>query len=249
MKENMIALVTGGSSGIGRAIVERLAKGGYSVAFTYNENRNPAIALAENLTKDGMPVKCYKCDVTSEKQIDELIDAVLKDFGKIDVLVNNAGVASDHLFMNKTADIFKNTLNVNLIGPFLISKKVGNLMHENKSGKIINIASTNGINTYYPMCVDYDASKAGLISLTHNLAMQFAPYVNVNAIAPGFIATKNEIDAMDQEYIESETEKILLKRVGKERDVANLVNFLASDEAGFINNEVIRIDGGLYGSY
>ena len=123
----------------------------------------------------------------------------------------------------------------------------GEFMFSKKSGKIINIASTNGINTYYPMCLDYDASKAGIISLTHNLAMQFAPHLNVNCVAPGFIATESEIKDMDQEFIKSEEEKIFKKRAGTEQDVANLVLFLASDKADFINNEVIRIDGGMYG--
>jgi len=137
---------------------------------------------------------------------------------------------------------------VNLVGAFLISKYVGEQMVKQKAGKIINLASTNGINTYFPMCIDYDASKAGLISLTHNLAMQFAPYVNVNAVAPGFIATESEVNGMDAEFIEQEKQKIFLKRAGTEQDVANLVLFLASDKANFINNEVIRIDGGQYGA-
>ena len=99
------------------------------------------------------------------------------------------------------------------------------------------------------MCVEYDASKSALNSLTHNLAMQFAPYVNVNAIAPGFIATESEISGMDEEFIKLEEEKILLKRAGSEQDVANLVKFLASNESNYINNEIIRIDGGMYGNY
>ena len=117
-------------------------------------------------------------------------------------------------------------------------------MLDKKYGKIINISSTNGINTYYPMCFDYDASKAALISLTHNLAIQCSPYVNVNAIAPGFIGTESELDGYDQQFLQQETEKILLKRYGKPQEVAYLVKFLISDQAQFINNSVIRIDGG-----
>ena len=108
----------------------------------------------------------------------------------------------------------------------------------------INIASTNGIDTFYPESVDYDASKAALISLTHNLAIQCSPYVNVNAIAPGFIGTESELDGYDQQFLQQETEKILLKRYGKPQEVAYLVKFLISDQAQFINNSVIRIDGG-----
>ena len=121
-------------------------------------------------------------------------------------------------------------------------------MIEREYGRIINISSTNGINTYYPMCIDYDASKAAMISLTHNLAMQFAPFVNVNAIAPGFIGTENELDGYDEEFLKEECEKILVKRYGKPEEVAHLVSFLVSDQADYINNSVIRIDGGQAGS-
>jgi 3-oxoacyl-[acyl-carrier protein] reductase len=125
---------------------------------------------------------------------------------------------------------------------------VGDIMYAQKSGKIINISSTNGINTYFPMCLEYDASKSALISLTHNLAVQFAPYVNVNAIAPGFIATESELEGMDDDILRMESDKTLLRRAGTEQDVANLVMFLASEQSSFINNEVIRIDGGVYGN-
>ena len=121
-------------------------------------------------------------------------------------------------------------------------------MIDSRYGKIINIASTNGINTYYPMCFDYDASKAALISLTHNLAIQFAPYVNVNAIAPGFIGTEKELEGYDEQFLKSETEKILLRRYGEPQEVAHLVRFLISEEASYINNSIIRIDGGQTGS-
>ena len=121
-------------------------------------------------------------------------------------------------------------------------------MMEHEYGKIINISSTNGINTYYPMCLDYDASKAALISLTHNLAVQFAPYVTVNAVAPGFIGTEKELAGYDEEFLKQETEKILLKRYGQPEEVARLVRFLISEEAAYINNSVIRIDGGQMGS-
>ena len=121
------------------------------------------------------------------------------------------------------------------------------MLHQ-EYGRIINISSTNGINTYYPICFDYDASKAALISLTHNLAMQFGPYVNVNAIAPGFIGTESELDGYDEEFLQSEQDKILVKRYGRPEEVAYLVKFLISEEANYINNTVIRIDGGQQGS-
>ena len=137
-------------------------------------------------------------------------------------------------------------LEVNLVGTFLVSKYVSEIMIKNKYGKIINISSTNGIDKYFPMCLDYDASKAGIISLTHNLALQLAPYVNVNCVAPGWIGTENELKDIDEEYKKLEEEKIFVKRIGTPEEVANVVTFLVSDEASYINNAVIRVDGGTY---
>lgn len=240
-----VALITGGAKGIGAEIVKSLSDT-YNVAFCYLTSVNEADVLCKSL-KNG--VIAYKCDITDELQVVTMVDEILKKYGRIDVLINNAATTNDTLFRDKSAESFSRVLNTNLIGAFNVSKIVGDIMYKQKFGKIINIASTNGINTYYPMCLEYDASKAGLISLTHNLAMQFAPYINVNAIAPGFIATDSEIKDMDEEYIKSEEEKIFLRRAGQPREVANLVKFLISDEASYINNEVIRIDGGMYGNY
>ncbi len=246
---NKTVLITGASRGIGRTTAIEFAKIGYNVAITYFVNKE----LADNVKKEveSFGVKCLvnQCDIADEQQVKDMVYSTIKEFKNIDVLINNASIAIDTLFCDKSSESFKRILDVNLVGTFLVSKNVGEYMLQNKSGKIINIASTNGINTYYPMCFDYDASKAGIISLTHNLAMQFAPYINVNAIAPGFIATESEVSGMDEEFIKSEEEKIFLKRAGSELDVANLILFLASDKANFINNATIRIDGGVYGSF
>ena len=138
------------------------------------------------------------------------------------------------------------TFEVNVVGTFLLSRLLGDKMYEKKEGTIINITSTNGIDTYFPMCLDYDASKAAMISLTHNLALQYAPYVRVNAVAPGWVATQKEIEGLDDAYLESESEKIYLRRIGTPEEIANVVFFLATKEASYINNTVIRVDGGLY---
>jgi len=243
-----IALITGGSRGIGRTIALEMAKANYDLAITYNENKEKAQNVQKQVQELGARCIVVKCDISIEEDVKNLVYQVVKEYGRIDVLVNNASIAIDSLFSDKTAQNFRRTLDVNLIGTFMVSKEVGEIMLNNKYGKIINISSTNGINTYFPMCLDYDASKAGMLSLTHNLAMQFAPFVNVNAIAPGFIATESEIKDMDEEFIKAEEEKIFLKRAGTEQDVANLVLFLASPQADYINSEVIRIDGGIYGS-
>ena len=119
-------------------------------------------------------------------------------------------------------------------------------MFDNKKGSIINISSTNGINKYFPMSLDYDASKAGVNSLTHNLAMQYAPYIRVNAIAPGWVMTENEMKDLDDEYIKSEEEKIFVKHFAKPIEIAKVVSFILSDDASYINNQVISVDGGMY---
>ncbi|MBQ7308467.1 MAG: SDR family oxidoreductase, partial [Clostridia bacterium] len=231
-----------------RCITLTLAKEGYNIIATYNSSREKALTLEKELKDLNTNYLILKCDISNEDEVKELVTKSIKKFEKIDCLCNNAGISIDSLFYDKTVENFQKTLNVNLIGTFLVSKYVGQEMMRNKKGNIVNLSSTNGINTYFPMCLDYDCSKAGINNLTHNLAMQFSPYVNVNAIAPGFIKTESEIKDMDEEFIKMEEEKIFLKRGGTEQDVANLVKFLFSDEASFINSAVIRIDGGTYGS-
>ena len=205
--------------------------------------------VKEEVEQLGVKALLVKCDISNEEDVEVMVSKVIKEFGRIDVLVNNAAVCYDSLYDDKTAENFKKTLDVNVVGTFLVSKYVGDIMYQNKYGKIVNISSTNGINTYFPMCLDYDASKAGIISLTHNLAMQYGPYVNVNAVAPGFIATETEVNNMDEDFIKSEEEKIFLRRIGQEEEVAKVIRFLVSDDASYINNEVIRVDGGMYGNY
>lgn len=243
-----VVLVTGSAHGIGAEIIKQFANNGYACVVNYNTSEKDAKALCENLTKNGTPNMCVKADISSETQVKNMVKTILDKFGHIDVLVNNSATTYDSLFCDKGEKNFNDVLKTNITGTFLVSKYVGDAMFRNKCGRIINIASTNGINTYYPMCAEYDASKAGVISLTHNLAMQFAPYVTVNAVAPGFVATEAEIKDMDDEYIKSETEKIMVKRAGTPTDIANLVSFLASENANFINNTIIRIDGGMYGA-
>lgn len=246
---NKVALVTGSARGLGRSCALELAKSGYDIIINYNSSEDKALNLQKEIEQLGVKVLVVKCDISDEQEVKTMIDESVKTFGKIDVLVNNAAVCYDSLYEDKNAKNFKKTLDVNVVGTFLVSKYVGDIMYQNKYGKIVNISSTNGINTYFPMCLDYDASKAAIISLTHNLAMQYAPYVNVNAIAPGFIATESEVNNMDEEFIKSEEEKIFLRRMGKEEEVAKVIKFLVSDDASYINNEVIRVDGGMYGNY
>lgn len=246
---NKVVLVTGGAQGIGKAIVLELAKNHYDVVINYLTSNKAAALLEEEIKKNyDVRVMTIQADVSKEEEVDAMISLIEEKWGGVDILINNAAVDLSNLFHLKTADEFRKTLDVNVVGAFNCSKRVYRHMLDQEYGRIINISSTNGINTYYPMCIDYDASKAALISLTHNLAFEYGPYINVNAIAPGFIGTENELDGYDEEFLKEEQEKIMVNRYGKPEEVAYLVKFLISDEANFINNTIIRIDGGQKGS-
>lgn len=238
-----VALVTGSSSGIGREIASKLASD-YEVILHYNSSYEEIIRLKNDIdNKYNRDTLLVKGDLSNEEDINNIINVIYDRYDKIDVLINNAGIAIDTMFEDKNKDDFMKILEVNLIAPFLLCKKIGLNMKENKEGVIINISSTNGIDTPYVESLDYDASKAGLISLSNNIANYLAPYVRVNTICPGWINT-NMNNNLDDDFITSEKNKILLGRFGEAYEVANLVYFLISDEAKYINNSIIRIDGG-----
>ena len=241
-----VALITGGSRGIGEAISKKFASAGYNIIINFKQSVERAQKLKIQLEKDfNIEVMLSQANLSKEEDIINMIDECMKKFGKIDVLVNNAGIVIDKEFEDRTVEDWKNTLDVNLIAPFLLTKIVGKEMMKQKKGSIINISSTNGINTYYPSSVDYDASKSGLISLTYDSAVQYSPYVRVNCIAPGWVNTEMNKE-LEEDFIKSETEKILVKRFGEPEEIENVVVFLASDEASFINSAVIKVDGGWY---
>lgn len=246
---NKVVLITGAAQGIGKAIAWELAKHQYDIVINYHTSQQAAADLKSEIIEN-FGVRCLTigADVSDPEQVDQMITQVEEQLGGVDILINNAAIDLSNLFHLKNAEEFRRTLDVNVIGAFNCSKRVYEHMLKQEYGRIINIASTNGINTYYPMCIDYDASKAALISLTHNLAFEMGPYVHVNCIAPGFIGTENELDGYDEEFLKEEVEKIMVKRYGDPKEVAYLVRFLISDQADYINNTVIRIDGGQIGS-
>jgi 3-oxoacyl-[acyl-carrier protein] reductase len=242
--KDKVALVTGSSRGIGKATVIELASLGCNVVINCLNNESIANELRDFVISNyNVKALVIKADVSVEEEVRKMIEIVIKEFGKLDILVNNAGIAIDNGFYEKTVDEFRTVLDVNLIGTYLVSKYTGKYMLENKYGKIINVSSTNGIDTNYPYSIDYDASKAGVISLTHNLAMEFAPYINVNTVAPGWTNTEAVKD-MSPEFTKKEIDNIYLKRFAKPEEIAKVIVFLASDDASYINNAVIRVDGG-----
>lgn len=238
-----VVLITGASRGIGKSIAIEYAKNGYNIVINYNKSEYGAKELEKYLVeKYNVNVLLVKADISFEDDINNLVDKVIDKFSKIDVLINNAAVAFDSLVEDKTKEIFMKTLDVNLIGPFLLSRKCSKYM--SKGSSIIMISSTNGIDTYYPYSIDYDASKAGLISLMHNLSLEYSPNIRVNAVAPGWVNTDMNKE-LDKEYFEKECKKILLGRFAEPEEIAKVVYFLTSENASYINNSVIRVDGGL----
>jgi len=235
-------LITGASRGIGASIAWEFAKEGYNIVINYLNSKEQAEKLKRSISgKYDVNVLIVKADVSDEEQVQMMVKEAVDTFGTINVLVNNAGIAIDTLVEDKKIKDFERTLKVNLIGAFICARECAKVMKEGSS--IINISSTNGMDTYYPYSLDYDASKAGLISLTNNLAVEYSPKIRVNAVAPGWVNTEMNRE-LDKDYIEEECKKILLGRFAEPKEIAAVVKFLASDDASYINGSVIKVDGG-----
>lgn len=197
-----------------------LQKKGYNLIINYINSKEKAEKLKTELeTEFNISVLTIQGDLSEEKAIENMVDIAMDKFGKVDVLVNNAGIVIDKEFEDRTIEDWKQTLNINLIAPFILTKLIGKEMVKNKGGAIINISSTNGINTYYPTSVDYDASKSGLISLTYDSAVELAPYVRVNCIAPGWVNTEMNKE-LPEDFVKEETERILVKRFAEPEEIA-----------------------------
>ena len=245
--EGQVALVTGSTSPLGSEIIRVLAKEGTNVVIHYHNKEEEAYALEQEI-KNTYNIDTYviKCDITDENEVKKMVDKVINKYKKIDILVNNSAYTKDSPYEEKTSESFKKILDVNIIGTFLVTKYVGRTMLLNKKGRIINISSNNAINCYYPESIDYDASKAGIVSMTKNMALYYKPYINVNCICPGWIDTDINVN-LDKKFKEEEKNKIYLHRFAKTEEIANIVVFLASDKASYINNTIIKVDGGTNG--
>lgn len=233
-------LVTGASSGLGREIAYSFAKNGAKVIINYNKSYEKALSLKEEIDKDFDEAILVKADVSNELEVKEMFSFLENQGIKLDIVVNNAGIARDNLIDFKTSEEFKEVLNTNLLGTFLVSKYAKKLLNKNSS--IINISSDNAISGYIES-IDYDASKAGVLSLTKNFAKEYAPGVRVNSVLPGWIDTPMN-GALDEVQLEKIKNKCLLKRIAKPEEIANVVLFLAGDKASYVNGSLIVVNGG-----
>ena len=239
--KDKIALVTGSSRGIGKATALLFAREGAIVVINYIESKSEAqetLASVQQLSPKSIAVKA---DISKEEDIKNMITQVVEKFGKIDILVNNAGIVIDLPFKKRTAKHWKKTLEVNLIGTFLCAKHA--VPHMPKGSTIVNISSTNGINSFSVETMDYDASKAGVIILTKDLAKELAPNIRVNSVAPGWVNTSMNKD-LPKDFVDEETAKIYLKRFAEPKEIAKAVLFLASDDASYITGSILMVDGG-----
>ena len=241
---NKTVLITGASKGIGRETAIYFAKHNYNVVINYLTNEKEALKLKAIIEKNyNVSSMIIKADVSNEIEVKNMLDKVIEKFKTIDVLVNNAGIAIDTTFEDKTVANFNKTLNINLIGTFLVSKYASYYMKKQEKAAIVNVSSTNSIDSYYPYSMDYDASKAGVNLLTKNLAVELAPSIRVNAVAPGWVNTDMN-KSLDKNYIKEEEEKIALGRFAEPSEIAKVIYFLASDDASYINGSIIVVDGG-----
>lgn len=238
---NKVAIITGGSKGIGREIVKKFSESGCNVAFTYLSSEDSAKEIENIASSHGVKVKKYKSDASNFSECEELVKNVIEDFGGFDILINNAGVTRDNLLLRMDEESWKKVIDINLNSCFFLTKSGIKELMRKKDGVIINISSIVGIKGN-PGQANYAASKSGINGFTKTVALELASRnIRCNAIAPGFIKT----DMTDGELLNNWIKSIPLKRAGSVEDVANLCVFLSSDKAKYITGQVINVDGGL----
>ncbi|MEX0965596.1 MAG: 3-oxoacyl-[acyl-carrier-protein] reductase [Bacteroidia bacterium] len=242
--QDKVVLITGASRGIGRGIAEVFAKQGAHIAFTYLSSSSKARELEALLSKEGNKIKGYQSDASDFAAAEALVNEVIKEFGQVDVLINNAGITRDNLLMRMNETQWDEVINTNLKSIFNLSKFIVRPMLKQRKGSIINIGSIVGINGN-PGQSNYSASKAGIIGFSKSLAKELGSRnIRCNVVAPGFIQTEMT-EQLDEKMLEQWNQAIPLKRPGSTEDVANLTLFLASDLSIYITGQVINVDGGL----
>lgn len=244
MEERKVALITGGARGIGKAIALKYAQNGYDVIVNYVSDSIDVEKLKEELGQYGTEVLCIKADVSKENQVQEMLNQAIDKFGKIDVLVNNAGVTKDGLLIRMKEEDFDKVININLKGTFLVTKAVIPYMMKKRNGAIVNISSIVGVAGNAGQS-NYSASKAGIIGFSKSIAKEVASRnIRVNCVAPGFIET-DMTGVLSEEVKNNIYSQIAMKRMGTPEDIAKVVYFLGNDESSYITGQVINVDGGM----
>ena len=242
--ENKVALITGASRGIGKGIALKFAQQGANIAFTYLSSVEKAQALEKELQAFGIKAKGYRSDAANFKAAEELVNAVITDFGTVDVLVNNAGITRDTLLMRMSEEQWDEVMNANLKSVFNLTKAIQKPMLKQRSGSIINMSSVVGVKGNAGQA-NYAASKAGIIGFTKSVALELGSRnIRSNAIAPGFIETEMT-EVLDPKVVEGWRASIPLKRGGTTEDIANATLFLASDMSAYVTGQVLNVCGGM----
>lgn len=244
--EGKVAIITGGTRGIGRGIVETFVKNGAQVAFTYNSPSSAELAnqIVEELASDGVTVKAYQSNAADHQQAQDLVEAVLKDFESIDILINNAGITKDNLLLRMSEADFDSVIDVNLKSVFNMTKAVQRTMLKQRKGSIINMSSVVGLKGNAGQS-NYSASKAGIVGFSKSIALELGSRnIRCNVIAPGFIETEMTAK-LNEETVQGWRNAIPLKRGGQPEDIANACVFLASDLSNYITGQVLPVDGGM----
>ncbi|MCX7721211.1 MAG: 3-oxoacyl-[acyl-carrier-protein] reductase [Dictyoglomus thermophilum] len=244
MFRDKVALVTGGSRGIGKAIVLSLAKEGAKVLINYKGNEKAAMETLEEVKKIGAEGEIFRADVSVEEEVEKMFNFILEKWGRLDILVNNAGITKDNLLIRMKNEEWEQVINTNLKGVFYCTRAAVKIMLKQRYGRIINVSSVIGLRGNIGQA-NYAAAKAGIIGFTKAVAREVASRgITVNAVAPGFILT-DMTEVLSEEMKKKVLEEIPMGRFGNPEDVANVVKFLASDEASYITGVVLSIDGGL----
>ena len=243
MFKDKVVLITGGSRGIGRATAIEFAKQHANIVIIYKNNDKAANEVEKEIISGGGYCLKIKADIANPEEQKKLINAVIKKLGRIDILINNAGIVYDREFEDIKYEESLEIVKTNMLAPLFLSKLVAPIMVKNGYGKIINVSSTSGMYDFNPGTADYAMSKIALQSLTKDLSMKYAPIINVNAVAPGWVNTDMNAD-LPKDFVESETAKYHMGRWAEPKEIADAIVYLASDKATYVTGQVIVLDGG-----
>ena len=243
MFKNKVVLITGGTRGIGKATAIKFAKLGAKVVVVYKSNKNTAKELEEKIVSDCGYVDCIKADISNYENIESLVKNVIDKYKRVDILVNNAGIVFDREFEDIKYEESLQIIKTNMLAPLFLSQLIAPYMVRQGKGKIVNVSSTSGMYDFNPGTADYAMSKIALQSLTKDLSMKYAPTINVNAVAPGWVNTDMNKD-LPKDFVDEETKKYHMKRWAEPEEIADAIVYLASDNANYVTGQVLVLDGG-----